>query len=147
LEVTGVVPGPVQIPVPAAPTQPRTIACVSSSDPEEPAPSEPTVIDETGYIAFCAARTTTETAHEGIVVSNPIDLQWTLDVRWSGTPCDLASTFTFSPAGDHFELVGQRPDRSCDEPLVQHQIELFAYGPMPAHMVSASFSSTPAPAP
>jgi len=128
------------VPTPDPTPEPIISDCGPSLD------AGPTVIDTTGLIDRCEIWPARR-GFEGFFVTNPRDDPQILEVRWSGSECDLGSTFRFSSEMERFQLVGDPPHVACSEPVAQHALRLYLNSPVSAASVSADFPKGLAPVP
>jgi len=112
----------------------------------KPAEDGPIVVDTTGLIERCEV-SPAEDGEDGFFVTNPDGDPGILEVQWSGSECDVGSTFRFSSLLDRFQLVSAPPDRACAEPVAQHAVRLFLSKPVLAASVSADFPRGLTPVP
>jgi len=127
-------------PTPEPSPEPMISGCGPSLD------AGPTVVDTTGLIERCEIWPARR-GFEGFFVTNPRDDPRILEVRWSGSECDLGSTFRFNSEVDRFQLVGDPPHVACSEPVAQHALRLYLSRPVLAASVSADFPKGLAPVP
>jgi hypothetical protein len=135
-------PGVTLTPAPA-----RTIDC--SPPPNPPLGGPPnghaTVYDETGLVDSCEGVAPSGITPDPFPVSNPNADQMTLQVEWSGTPCDVAVTLRFEPRAYGYYLEGERPGGVCRLSSVAYAIRLHLLQPVQAHTVLLQIQSQTMP--